>query len=68
MLPDGGICPQGRHLQGTVCIQDLSHTCMSIPTACNGAISCACAATALCGEWTCNVLSAGEMTCIQAVP
>jgi hypothetical protein len=66
--PDGGICPQGRHLEGTLCEQNLSYKCMTIPTACSGTLSCACAGTTLCGVSTCNVLGAVEITCVEEVP
>lgn len=66
---DAGVCPQGRHAQGDVCVQDLSYACMPMPSACNGTLSCACASATLCTQGhLCNVQSPTELTCIEAVP
>ncbi len=62
------MCPQGRHAQNNICVQDLTYTCMPLPSACNGTVSCSCAASLCASSHTCSVQDAGELTCIQAVP
>ncbi len=69
---DAGVCPTGTHSSGgsnPICEHDLSYSCKPIPSGCNGTITCTCAA-ALCpsGGYACQVTSAKEMTCIEAVP
>jgi hypothetical protein len=67
---DAGVCPTGTHPAGgtpTTCQNDLSYACKPLPSGCNGTLTCACA-TAICSDPICQVVSATELTCIQAVP
>jgi hypothetical protein len=66
---DGGTCPQGRHVQGNICIQDLAYSCMAIPSSCSGTATCSCAASTLCtAGQTCTQVSANELTCVLEAP
>ncbi len=66
---DGGTCPQGRHLQGNACIQDLTYSCMAIPAACNGTPTCSCATDTLCTSGhSCTQVSPNELTCVILAP
>jgi hypothetical protein len=65
---DAGVCPQGRHAQGNICVQDLSYSCMPLPSACNGTVTCSCAGSLCPASHTCSVQQPGELTCIEAVP
>lgn len=64
---DGGACPTGRHVDHGLCLQDLTFACMPIPGGCNGTATCVCASS-LCNGRICGAPSAGELTCILAVP
>ncbi len=69
---DGGVCPPGRHVENNFCVQDLTFTCMPIPSGCNGTSTCACASS-LCNTdgsagRVCATPRAGELTCVQQVP
>jgi hypothetical protein len=71
-LADGGVCPPGRHVQGIICIQDLTFTCMPIPSGCNGNVTCSCASS-LCNTdgglgRVCATPQPGELTCVLEAP
>jgi len=65
---DAGVCPPGRHAENNVCLQDLTYECMPIPSACNGTVTCSCAAAALCAARPCISANATEVRCVQLVP
>ncbi|MES1206331.1 MAG: hypothetical protein ABUS79_10380, partial [Pseudomonadota bacterium] len=67
-LADAGVCPAGRHAENNICVQDLFYQCMPIPAACNGTVSCSCAAPTLCGGRTCLSATAIEIRCVLEVP
>jgi hypothetical protein len=66
--PDAGVCPPGRHVQNNLCVQDLAYQCSPIPSACNGTVTCSCAATSLCSGRTCLSASPTEVLCVLQVP
>ena len=68
-LADAGVCPQGRHLQGSICIQDLGYSCAAIPAGCNGTVTCSCAASSLCTQQQiCTQVGTNELTCVLEAP
>jgi len=44
IVPEAGVCPGGRHLEGNVCQTDFAYKCADLHGACAGQpVSCACA-------------------------
>jgi hypothetical protein len=66
--PDGG-CPPGRSPAGSCCVADPTYTCMPLPAACNGTLSCDCARATLCPTTTlCSTPMAAEIDCTLLAP
>jgi hypothetical protein len=68
VVNDAGTCPNGYHATGGgSCTQDLSYTCMPIPSGCGGTVSCTCASS-LCATRMCDGYSNGLLSCVDLVP
>jgi hypothetical protein len=65
---DAGVCPSGRHLSGSVCVNDLAYSCAAIPAGCGGNVTCTCASSLCPTSFMCQGPSNGVLSCIQAVP
>jgi len=68
LVGDGGVCPSGRHAQGNICVADLAYACQPLPSGCNGAVNCSCAASLCTTPQTCTVVGANELTCVVLAP
>jgi hypothetical protein len=62
-------CPAGSSPAGQCCVRDPSYSCVALPAACNGTLSCDCVSQALCTSGhTCAMPTASEIDCTLLAP
>ncbi len=63
---DAGMCPTGRHVEGSSCVADFSYRCAARPT-CTTA-DCACLGALCPASFMCRGADATVLTCEQLAP
>ena len=63
---DAGMCPVGRHVEGSSCVADYSYRCVARPTC--AAADCACLGTLCPSSFMCRGAEASLLTCEQLAP
>lgn len=63
---DAGMCPAGRHVEGSSCVADFSYRCVARPTCTT--VDCACLSALCPSSFMCRGAEASLLTCEQLAP
>ncbi len=67
ILADGG-CPSGSTPSGFCCVPDPTYSCVALPAACDGKLTCDCARASLCSNTTTCTATDTEIACALLLP